>query len=480
MSTFEKIPFKGIMTVLFCLFVHMANSQKTKTYKETFTIDPDAVLDINTSQADIVFETWDKGQVQIEATITVEGVSDTEAEKYLKSNGMDIMGNSKLVKVRTGSKGSWAGPHDLEALRNLDISLPPMPSIDSLFFSIPNLPALIEMPPMPPVPSPSMKGFDYATYKKEGEKYMEKWQKEFSKGFDKDYERKMEEWGKQMEEKAKEMAAKQQRNMEKLNRQRNLQEQSLHDAQRRNREAMEEARTYTYHMRDSLKGRAHMSDSLSGHFPPTIYWSSPAGEKSIKVKRVIKIKMPKSTKIKMNVRHGEVQLAENTKNMNATLSYARLNGNNIEGVGTNISVSYSPVSVLKWNYGKLKTSYSEQVDLKEVGNLDLHSTSSNISIGHLRNEAKVVNRFGHLTIQKISNDFKDIHIDLENSELQCNLPESAFNCKVNSEFSDVKYPADLHLDTVKGHNGQQDGYHLSKGSDRDLVLVAKYSDVVLK
>ena len=38
---------------------------KSKTYKETFNVGDDAVLEINTSHADVEFETWDKNQVEI-------------------------------------------------------------------------------------------------------------------------------------------------------------------------------------------------------------------------------------------------------------------------------------------------------------------------------------------------------------------------------------------------------------------------------
>ncbi len=68
----------------------------------------------------------------------------------------------------------------------------------------------------------------------------------------------------------------------------------------------------------------------------------------------------------MNVRHGEVKLAENTNNIDATLSHASLLAATIDGDKTMVMASYSPVSVEKWNYGQLHTDYSENVDLKEV------------------------------------------------------------------------------------------------------------------
>ena len=83
--------------------------------------------------------------------------------------------------------------------------------------------------------------------------------------------------------------------------------------------------------------------------------------------------MPKSTKLKMNVRHGEVKLAENTRNMDATLSYSRLLASTIDGEKTKIVASYSPVSVQRWNYGNLNLNFSEEVALKDVNILNLNA-----------------------------------------------------------------------------------------------------------
>ena len=46
------------------LYLHGQDTQ-SKTYKETFNINSDAVLDIDTSHADIEFETWSKNQIEI-------------------------------------------------------------------------------------------------------------------------------------------------------------------------------------------------------------------------------------------------------------------------------------------------------------------------------------------------------------------------------------------------------------------------------
>src|SRR5690606_38744854 len=139
---------------------------------------------------------------------------------------------------------------------------------------------------------------------------------------------------------------------------------------------------------------------------PNVYYFSSRGEnKAYKVKKRITVKMPKYLKLNMNIRHGEVKLAANTKNINANLIYSSLLASTIEGNLTDIQASYSPISVQHWDYGKLSTDYSDRVNLQVVGALDLNSNASEVVIGRLVDRAKLQNRFGSLSIEAVSDGF---------------------------------------------------------------------------
>jgi len=183
----------------------------------------------------------------------------------------------------------------------------------------------------------------------------------------------------------------------------------------------------------------------------------------------------------MNVRHGEVKLAENTKNINASLSYASLLASTIDGTNTDIRVSYSPVVVQNWNYGSLSADYSDKVSLKEVKELKLNSVSSNVTIGRIANKAMVTNTFGTLSIDGVSNGFNTIDISMENGELDCKLPETAYVISVNETTSGFKYPSTLKLKSTK-NNGKNlhTGYNISKNDGKTIKIDSKYSEVVLK
>lgn len=487
-----QISFKCIVLAL-CLISMGAHGQKqTKTYNENFMVTDATVLDINTSHADIEFETWDKPQIQIEATIELEGVSEKEAESYFEHDGIEIIGNSTKVAISTGAENTWFFRHGGGEFGgsdfNFNFEIPEVPSMhmDLPLWEIDVLPELAEMPQMPPMPPIPPMEFDYEAYKKDGEKYLKKWQKQFSKGFNKDYEARLEEWSAKMDAKRAEMEEK----MELLGEKRMEERENLLDQREEQHERLMERRTS-----DREKARdEHRKDEMTQSHPASIFYmdslrqgpnffylSKNSENKNYKVKKTIKIRMPKATKIQMNVRHGEVKLAEITKNLNATLSYATLLAATIDGDATNISASYSPVMVQRWNYGQLKANYSESVDIKEVLNLRLSATSSDVVIDHLTKSAYIVNDLGPLKIKSISKDFKVLDITMKNAELACKLPSSSFIVYVNGTNSEFSGPTSLTLEKSKNLNSfVNKGYHVNKNSDRSITINAKYSEVVLE
>jgi hypothetical protein len=168
--------------------------------------------------------------------------------------------------------------------------------------------------------------------------------------------------------------------------------------------------------------------------------------------------------------------------MSANLSYATLLASTIDGVKTNIMASYSPVTVKNWNEGQLQADYSENVDLKQVKVLTLNSISSNVTIDQMLNSALIKNSFGALNINYVSPNFSDLTIFLENTDLACTLPQSAFHIQINSTASDLKPPAGLTLKKSDGNKEKIEykGYHIKETNEREITINSKYSDIVLK
>jgi hypothetical protein len=493
MDKLKRILYSGVLVFL-CLGVLDANAQKhTETYNETFVVNDNTVLELNTSHADIEFETWDKDQIGIEAVVTLEGATAEEAKRYFKNDPITIMGNSKRIEILTNSGDSWSFGHSF----NIAMDIPELEPFIVDIPEIPEFPEFAELPEFPPMPPVPFHEFDYEAYKEDGEKYLKKWQKEYGKYFDEEYRERIEEWGKRMEARSAEREERHEERLKEREKSREERREATEAARAERMERMEEARErrteareerraviearrverFIYH--DSTAYPFIVGDSL-GRLPNTFYFNSDGEHKNYKVKKTIKIKMPKNTKIKMNVRHGEVKLAENTKNINATLSHAYLWASTIDGDQTNIKVSYSPVSVQKWNYGQLQTDYSENVDLREVLNLRLSATSSDVSIDHLLKSAFIKSDLGPLHINMVSDDFKELDVTLENTEFICNLPSTAYAIYINGTNSKVNCPDQLKLDRKKNLNTEiVKGYHLDENNKASIVIHSKYSNILL-
>lgn len=448
---------------------------ESKTFQERFIVAEDAVVNINTSYADIEFETWDKDEVAITATITLEGATKEEAEDYFKNSPIEILGNSKEVKVSSKSKNNdffanFDSNSDFD-FNNMRIEVPEIASF------VVAVPQIAPFPEMPPLPQTDAFIFNYEEYQEDGDKYMKKWQKNFEKSFDKKHQKRLEEWAERMEEKAEELEIR----MEEHNAKRAELMEDRHEALQQRLEEREEKRAHLQSEKDELRAFIHTSRNSSGDAPNVFYYSSEGEQKNFKIKKTIKISLPKSTRIKMDVRHGEVKLAENTKNLNANLSHSSLWAVTIDGEETNVSASYSPVTVQKWNYGQLNTSYSEEISLSEVVQLQLQATSSTVTINKLFKNAFVKNNFGAVHILEMSNDFEELDVSVKNGELNIALPVVASNIYVKGNSSTLKLPTGVEVvETKNGTTSIKKGYYLNNNSNRSIVITSDYSEVVLQ
>ncbi len=467
--------FSGLLFVL-AGFTCIAQ-EKSKTFKETYNVNSDTELSINTSYADIEFETWSKDEVEITAVIELEGVDDEGAKSYFEKDLVKIMGNSKEIEVSTEGGSPYVyGYRNVNVASEIPSVVEIMSTVDIPDIVIPEISVIPSMPPMPPMPPID---FDYDAYKKDGDKYMKKWKEEFDKSFDKEYKKRFEEWGKEMEERAAEREEQREQLKEEREKMREEREKVREEMHERMREQREEVRAQHAEIRKMQREAARTI-----HGSPNVYYFSSDGEhKEYKVKKRIIIKMPKYIKVNMNVRHGEVKLAENAKNINASLTYSSLLASTIDGKNTDIRASYSPVIVKQWNYGNLSTDYSDDINLKVVKELNLRSVSSNVVIGEVASKALVKSSFGSVNINSVASGFTNLDISMENGELDCKLPETSFVISVDesSAGSVLHYPTSLKLVSTKSNASKiHKGYNISKNGGKAITIKSKFSEVVLK
>ena len=497
MNKLELIVFRTIPVIALLLSVGSLAQTQKKTYSETFNVNDNTVLNINTSHTDIEFDTWNKNQVQVEAVIELEGATEEEAKKYFEKNGIKIMGNSNEIDISTKSDGGWTGyiagiPGNME---DIVIEIPDVTPylLDLEIPDLPEMPMVADippLPPMPPMPPMRMGEFDYQEYQERGQEYLEEWSKDFEKTYDKEWAKQMEEWGEQLkanmeeyqklqEEYRKENDAIREEHLKEREELRKEAEEMRQEAREEQERIKEEARRIAEEEREVRRNVIISGDKK--HAPAIYYHSADGKSGKYKVKRRIKIKMPKSVKLNMNVRHGEVKLAENTRDINATLSYARLLASTIDGDKTNIVAAYSPITVQQWNLGKLNAKFSGDIALKDVKYLVLDATSSEVTIDRVLKSAKVRNNLGALYIQSVSPEFKEMDIFVQNGQLDCVLPATDYKIYTQGVYSTISFPRDLKLE--KSDSGSQTvhkGYHLLSNSDKSIVIDSKYSEVTFK
>lgn len=180
--------------------ISSANAQtKQEKLSERYNVSKGVEIEVDTRYADVIFETWNKDEVSVEAFVEGEN-----AAQAAQSWDLQVVGNSG--KVRISSKGGYsdAKVYDLNDLSDMNINIDVGEIIgQSLSVVEPVMNGLVgpllEGLSGTPLPEDfyremSKAKFDHAAYRREGRAYLERWEKEMDKSFGPEFERKMEKW----------------------------------------------------------------------------------------------------------------------------------------------------------------------------------------------------------------------------------------------------------------------------------------------
>lgn len=296
---------------------------------------------------------------------------------------------------------------------------------------------------------------------KEYAKDMEKWSEEFGEQFGKEWAEKMEAWGERFGEKYAREIEKRAEAMER--RSVAMAEREAHMAERiaEREERMEERKEEVERRREEMRNRREAA----------VVRRLESGSNS-KVKKVIRIKIPKKAKLKTNIRHGELKLSSVIYNLRGDISHAFLVADNIDGSDTSINVSYSPVVINIWNMGTLNLNYVDKAQIKNAKNLVLNSKSSNVNIQDLSDTGIIDGSFGDLTISNLTSSFKNLNLVLENSDAFVNLPD---NIDYSVYFKGNRSKFNNAPTTQKTIRNYPEG----QSSNRNIVINAKFSNVIM-
>jgi len=307
-----------------------------------------------------------------------------------------------------------------------------------------------------------------------GEKYaedMEKWGEEFGEKFGKEWAEKMEAWGErfgrqmerqaQVEERRAKAMAKRTEKMAELSA-----KQTEKEAQR---EAMRAQRRAELELRraEMEAKRAKLRQNKD-----VLFLRGYEARDNSNLKKVIKIKIPKKAKLKLNVRHGELKVASVLHNVQGNIAHAFVVAEHIDGSDTSINVSYSPVIIDTWGLGTLSLNFVDKAQIKSAANLVLNSKSSNILIDDVTDTAIIDGSFGDLTIGNLHSTFKNLNLVLENTDALIDLPEQLdYNLYFKGNRSKFNNSPTTQKTIRKDDNGQS--------SSRSIVVNAKFSNVIV-
>ncbi|GAA4900167.1 hypothetical protein GCM10023311_27070 [Flaviramulus aquimarinus] len=494
-----------LLALCFLISGSLIAQQKLTKVLQSIKVDKDVTIDLNTSHCNIVFDTWNKDTVEIEAYIEGEQLSKVELENTLKSWGVDIDASSDNVSIRTTGKHSniWTynipGHGDDDAvhavIKELKFELADMPDMPEMDFDFHvEMPEMPEMPELPELPEGVNNiEFDYDAYKKDGEKYLEKYTEKFESLYGEDYAKKMEAWAEKFEDKwneedyVKKMEAWGEKFDEEWGEEfgERMAEWGEHFAKKMEGQVArieaqaermaakaehENARkAHVIKHKEHIKERSKLVEERQKKIEELVH-----GKTNSNVKKTIKIKMPKKAKLKVNVRYGEIEFAANIDNLKADLSHTKFTAYSINGSSTSINASYSPVFVTHWNLGELNLNYVRNAELENVSHLVLNAISSEVDIQNLTGSAVVDGNIGDIEIYKIADSFNNLNIILQNSNAVISLPKVDCNMQYKGIRSRLSHPK-------KGSKENPTNFSTGNlASGKSIVVNAKYSNVVMQ
>lgn len=428
-------------------------------YVESFNVDDGVEIFVNTSYTNVIFDTWNQDKVEVEAYI--EG--DSEEKNLMKNWDLDISGNSKKITI-----SSQSSP--------LSFAMGDMPQLDFIgpmmeHMTIPNFQYNI-----PPFPEGIMENlgriqFDYNAFHKDAAGYLEQFEAQMNENFGADFHEKMEAWSKKTKD-----------SIGKINKE-NM------DAYGKQMEAWGEA--YEKKMEAWANEMEKRYKEQGGDFKKTvtktphgtsivIQGSNSSRSNSGSGAKTLIIRMPKDAKTNVNIRHGNLKIADAT-NLKANLNYTPFKANSIDGGQTLVSVAYAPVLVNTWKQGVLKMKYVDNCSIAVVQNINLQANSSDVTIGDITKQAFLSGSFGNLKIEKISDAFETLDITLENTDALVKLPVSDYSFYFNGRRSNLKYPQTLNFNESKNIDRLVvKGFNKSNTSNKSIAISSNYSNVSLQ
>ena len=450
----------NVITLSLVCFSGLFAQNKQYKLNEKFLVNEDVTINLNTSHTEIVFETWNKNIVEVEAFIEGESITKENEERLLQNWQIEVQGNSREITLHSITGNFWS--ENVSASNKDKTDLPEFRRLEPMISDMLR-PILknIENNPMPSALSKNLASmnFDTKKFKENEEKYIQQWGNQIKEKFGNNYENVVKNWTKELHKNSGQIRS----NVVNSN---------------QNWAGNEFARR----MQDwasQFSGNLEIMQRNGSNI--TVYRYSSSMNNSKTIDRIVKVKIPKKALLKLNIRHGDVKLAEKTTNIIASLSHTTIEGNVIDGDHTFIRASYSPVTIKQWNNGRLAVNYVKNCRILKVKNLRANADSSNMYIQELEDTAAISGSFGTITIAYLSESFSTLDLTVENSDFKLKLPDSPFNITYSGTQSRISLPKTLEAKARRNFgNVFVNAFNKTRDTDKMITINAKYSDLILQ
>ena len=494
-----------IVGLLFLLSVSVQAQKFDKTVKEKFKVNSDVNLVINTVHTDVDIETWNRNEVSVVAVMEVEGVTEKEANKILKEWKFEALGNKKTVKISSSSNNfkfkydyNFDFDFDFPDVEVHEIDVPDLSGLEglSVLAELPEMPELPELFEMPEIEIDGI-DFDYEAYKNDST-YLNSYKERIATQVEKfknsdwkvkldsvrnsdEYKLKMEKFKKATKKMALEM--KELRNSKEF---KHTLEESKKMAEKVKKEMLANKSEYKEQIKlakeESKKVMAELKrlkeeGKLENGKNVFIRYSDDKNSK-VKIKKYLKIKVPKNATFDLNVRHGKLNIPASNSKMSANISYGNFIGGVIDGEN-NLKFSNSPVVINTINSGNVTLKNVPNATFGTFNNSNLFANSSDVIIETVGNNVALSQKFGNLEVLNIVPTFNNFNVVLDYTKGTFKLSDSSFTFKIHEKNSSVLLDKALN-DT---NNSERDGVEMLQGFSKDktsknkLVLTAVYSTV---
>jgi len=449
-------------------FVSTTVAQKQdKKFKETFTVNKDVVVEINASNTDINVTTWNKNQVQVEATIEVEGLTKEEAAKYLKNYKFDALGNSKRVVITSKGNNFYGLNNNFVIFNKDDFHFPEVVIPDMDFdFDFPAMETIV----IPDIDLENVfKGlenmeFDFDKYSKDGKNYFFQW-KDSARNISIKSKKEWEKFKKSKEYKEwkKEMKANAVRIKKDLAKAKIANKETISKAIREAKIAMSKID------KEKINKELAKVKQMMGKVKEDYFFDSDGdviiNDKKVRIKKKITIRVPKGATFDLNTRHCKVKLP-NTTAASGKSSYGTFSATGL--LGGNLDIYYAPVTINTLKNTELSLHNVTDATIASVANATLSSNSGALKIKEVLANVNLESSFGELTITKLSSSASNVSLVLKQSE---------------AKIDGTSLPKDLVVVLAdygnKSNNSIFKGNFSVKTKDGRLKVKGKYSSLTL-